>query len=148
MSEDRDETGSLPPAMSRVRRVRRSRWPLLVALLLLLALLAGSVVSLIRSRTGHEPWRIDYPGVTWTRGTDAGTKEGKRYLQAEVRFDQEIVSANDLEMFLAEVVTQTRDTYYYYHIKALNKRGVHVLDAVADRTGLHSISIPERYSDQ
>ena len=52
------------------------------------------------------------------------------------------------QMFLAELVTQTKDTYYYYHIKALNKRGVHVLDAVADRSGLHSISITERYPDQ
>ena len=148
MAEDRDEADVVPSVPDRLRRTPRTRGPLLVALFLLTALALGSVLSLLRSRTGHEPWRIDYPGVTWTRGYDAGTKEGKRYLQAEVRFDQEVVSAHDLKMFLAALINHSKDTYDYYHIKVLNKRGVHVLDAVADSSGLHSISITKHYPDQ
>ncbi len=148
MPEDLTEKDSLPAAASRFRRARQSRWPLVFVLLLLAAIVVGSVVSLVRSRTGREPWRVDYPGVTWIRGYDANTAEGKRYLQAEVRFEQEIVSAHDVKLFLAALVEHSKGTYEYYHIKVLNGKNVHVLDAVADSSGRHSISITKHYQDQ
>ena len=148
MLEDRDQTGSLPAAIERFRRAPGSRWALVLALLLLAALLIGSVVSFIYSRTGDEPWRIDYPGVTWIHGEDAYTPEAKRYLQAEVRFEQEVVSAHDVKLFLAALVEHSRESYDYYHIKVVNNKSVHVLDAVADSSGLHSISVTEHYQDQ
>ena len=116
---------------------------------LLAAIIVGAVVSLGGSLTRDEPWRIDYPGITWVPpGRDSHTPEGKRYLQANVCFHQEVVSAHDLKLFLAELLRQTEDVYDYYHIRALNSKKVHVLDGVADKTGLHSISITKRYPDQ
>ena len=138
--------GAAPPP--RFRRMAQPSWPALAAVLLLVALLVGVVVMFYRSQTGDEPWRIDYPGVTWVMGHDAATQEGKRFLQAEVRFDRDVVSAYDLNDFLAELVDHSKDTYAYYHIKVVNRKGVHVLDAVADHSGKHSISTTEHYEAQ
>jgi len=148
MPEDRDQTGSLPAAIERFRRTPGSHWALVLALLLLAALLIGSVVSFIYSRTGEEPWRINYPGVTWIYGEDAYTPEAKRYLQAEVRFEQKVVSAHDVKLFLAALVEHSKDTYDYYHLKVVNSKNVHVLDAVASSSGVHSISVTKHYPDQ
>lgn len=148
MPEEPAEPVIAPSALARAKRPRQSRWPLIIVLGLLAALIAGSVLTVIRPRTGDEPWRIDYPGVTWVQGVDSATAEGKRYIQGKVRFDQEVVGAYNVKDFLTKLVNATRGTYDYYHIMVVNRNNAHVLDAVADKSGLHSISITRRYEDQ
>jgi len=148
MPDDPAQTTPDSPRAGGYRRVAQSSWPAILALLLLAALLVGTVVMFYASRTRDEPWRIDYPGVTWVMGEDAATPEGKRYLQAEVRFEQDVVSAYDLQDFLAELVDHSKDTYAYYHIKVVNNKGVHVLDGVADRSGKYSITPSDHYEGQ
>jgi hypothetical protein len=148
MSEDSTDTIPTSSATARKRFPKHSVWPAVIAITLLAVAILGSLYTFFRTVKWCEPWRINYPGVSWVRGEDAVTREGKRYLQAEVRFDQDVVSADDLKTFLAELVKQTRTTYEYYHIRVLNKKNVHVLDAVADKSGQHSITPAPGYYDQ
>ncbi len=142
--------GTLPPPtpLERIPRKRQSLMPVFLVIGLTLALIGGSAYLMSRQRLSTAPWRIAYPGIEWVRGQDSNTKEGKRFLQAEVRFDQDVLSAADFEPFLGELVKHTKNVYFYYHIRAQNKRGQHVLDGVADQTGRFTITPGPEYEEQ
>jgi len=148
MSEDTTDTIPTSSLTARKRFPKRSVWPAVIGFSLTALVIFGILYTFFRTMKWDTPWRIDYPGVEWVRGTDAVMREGKRYLQAEVRFDRDVVSADDLKMFLAELVKQTKTTYEYYHIRAVNRKNVHVLDAVADKSGVHSITPTPAYYEQ
>ena len=147
MPEQANQGRPLPEPLERMMRRKASPWPLIISLGFLLMLVAGGVFLLFQKTTWDEPWRIPYPGVTWLRGTDSNLKEGKRYLQAEVRFDVEVLSGAEFETFLAALVSKTKATYVYYHIRAQNKRGQYVLDGVVGPNSFRTYYGPA-YDDQ
>ncbi len=148
MDETPMEPLPAPKPLDRIRLPRQSPWPVVIAVGMIVVLVAGVVYLFVKKPARDEPWRIDYPGVAFTSGEDHHVKEGKRYLQAEVKFDQDVVSAADFQNFLAQLVRQTKDTYVYYHIRARNRRGQHVMDGVADRNGQFSLTPGPEYESQ
>ena len=129
MSEPPTEQQPAVSPLDRIPRRRESPWPIVITLVLLAFLVVGGVMQFFH-KGQKAPWQIDYPGVTWVRGEDSNLKEGKRYLQAEVRFDVDVLSGAEFETFLAALVSKTKATYVYYHIRGQNARGQHVIDGV------------------
>ncbi|HUV40127.1 MAG TPA: hypothetical protein VMY39_10955, partial [Planctomycetota bacterium] len=96
----------------------------------------------------RQPWEFDYPGVTWLSGKVDLTEEGRRHLKVTLRFEKPVVFTYDLEAFLDAFLAREKNAYPYYHVKAFNAQGVHVLDAVADDEGKRRILPTEHFGDQ
>jgi len=147
MDEDRQTNRAPMGPVPAFRQSRQSVWPLTIGAVLLILLAVAAVMSLLTDKKLEEPWRIGYPGITVLGGEDE-YYEGQRRLRIAVRFEKDVVSAQDVETYLAELVNKTGHVYAYYHVKILNRRLVHVLDAVTDRHGTHSLTPTADYHRQ
>lgn len=139
----------LPEPAPYRRRTTQSRWPLVFVLLLVAIAAVGVTISFLTEKDRDEPWRIDYPGIKWVAGDDSYTSDtGKRYLNAIVQFDTDVLSAAQFKDFLAELLRRTDRVYDFFHIKGCNRRKQYVIHGTVRADGTHSIETTSLYEKQ
>jgi hypothetical protein len=130
MSEPVTEPLPPPRTLERLPRRKESPWLMIVGIAFLVLMVGAGLWMFLAKPSADRPYDIKYPGVTWMYGDDSSLKEGKRYLQAAVRFDLEVLSADEFDRFLDTLVSKTDKTYVFYHIRGFNSRGQHIIDGV------------------
>jgi len=147
MQDTPENSTDAPLSRRPFRKPRQSIWPVIVGVAIVVVIGVGVVLSLFRESKLDTPWDIDYPNITVLGGEDEH-HEGQHRLRIAVRFEKDVVSAQDALAYLSALVKATDRVYVYYHIKVLNKQDVHVLDAVAHHSGRHSLTPTAAYYEQ
>jgi hypothetical protein len=130
---------------------KRSRVPYIVGgvfvLILVSALLMWHVFFPYKPPPVVAP--IQYPGVKWISVDSYYTEKKNRVLDVAVQFPEPVVAVPDVQTFMGELIDKTKDRYTYYRVKAVNSKGVVVLEGWSDNTGdNYKVSPTYNYSNQ